>query len=149
MTHARKAISMATMSGTDRHCCTLPPTIRRPAGGVWICPGLVRIWAALLALALLVNLLPMSSAVDLGHTSPLSVAVASSSGDDPCRPGDACGHDRIHCCLSASAAISGPADAALDLSPRPSARPRVGSDVNHGSADPLSPFHPPKLLASA
>src|SRR5262249_60156075 len=91
---------------------------------------------------------PAPAPADLGQASPLSVAVASTTGDEPCWPGDGCGHDHAQCCLTASVAIAAP-DVALHSSRRASSSPIVESDANRGSGDPLSPFHPPKLLANA
>ena len=90
--------------------------------------------------------LDLKGIADLGHGSPLSVAVALPTGDAPCQPGDSCCHDHAYCCVTTAAAISGPLSLAPDVGRRASARPIAGSDVNHGSGDPLSPFHPPLSL---
>ena len=102
-----------------------------------------------MALVMLANLAHIPSAPHLGQALPLSLAAASSPVNDSCPLGDACSHDHGLCCLSSSCAFFAPAIVALDFGHAGSADVVVNSDMNLGNGDPLSPFHPPKLLALA
>jgi len=138
------------MSGTDRHCRSLSPSIRRTPGALLrFGTGLLRMVGLVMALVMLANLAHIPYAPYLGQASPLSVAAVSSPSDDSCPPGDACSHDHGLCCLSASCTFFAPAIVDLDFDHAGCANVVAGSDMNLGSGDPLSTFHPPKLLALA
>lgn len=137
------------MSGADRNFFSALPTIRRPAGALRFCSGLLRLCAFIMALVVLANVAYASSPPHLGQASPLSVVAASTPADDPCRPDGRCAQDCAQHCVSSAPAIAAPAIVALSPAGNSGANVIARSDANLGGGDPLSPFHPPKLLAVA
>ena len=140
---------LSAMSGVDRILFSALPTIRRPAGAVRFCSGLLRLSAFIMALVALANVAFASSPPHLGQASPPSVMAASTPADDPCRPDDRCAQDCAQHCVSGTPAIAAPATVALSPARDSGANEIAHSDANLGDGDPLSPFHPPKLLAVA
>jgi hypothetical protein len=140
---------LSAMSGADRTIFSALPTIRRPAGAVRFCSGLLRLYAFIMALVVLANVAYASSPPHLGQASPPSMMAASTPPDDPCRPDDGCARDCAQHCVSGAPAIAAPAIVALSPARDSGANVIARSDANLGGGDPLSPFHPPKLLAVA
>lgn len=147
---SESCINIVKVSGIDHHYRFLSPSIRGPSSALLrFGTGLLRMVGLVLALVMLANLAHLPSAPYLGQALPLSIAAAFSPSDDSCPPGDACCHDHWLCCLSSSCSFFAPAIVALDFRHAGSADVVASADMNLGSGDPFSPFHPPKLLALA
>jgi len=137
-----------SMFGTGQQTIVAAPwRCRRPAEALLRRDSrILRPLGLLLALALLLAgaIHGPASSYD-GQTTTQSVAAGWPS-DHPCGTSDGSGHDHAFCSASAACPICAPVEALAAAGRDRRTMLIVRTDSTCGDSDPLSPFHPPKLL---